>query len=1213
MSAPLLADFEARLAAQTVFDRPVALEAGAGTGKTATLVARIVAWCVGPGWDEAGAAEPDDGEVAGRVLEGVVAITFTEAAAAEMAARVAATLAELQRLEPLPEDPRAALLPGLYRGALQAPAAEIHRRAGALLTQLERLRVSTIHAFARSILARYPVEAGVRPGFEVDADGSAVRDLVEEVVGATLPPAYGSREPAVLQLAEAGFGPAEITEAVLTLDAAGVPAGRLEHDPFEETSLQRLLQQLRTLLLQCGPDAAEYSKQTKKRTKKVGAGGQLLDAVIWELEHLDAGTSLERVRAIAELANDPSLANGWGKLKEWAGGALNNPKPQAVSEEEFSLRISEALPLLEICQHMDPGLYRAAAAVYGPILRRVEAEKGRRGVLGFGDLLRRARALLENFPEIRREIRREIRQLLVDEMQDTDPEQARIVELLAVEHDGGPLPCLFLVGDPKQSIYAFRGADFSAYRRLVGAIEKADQGRVERLTVNFRSVPPILAEVEQVMAPLMDEGSELQAPFQPLEPCPHQRSNPGFEDGGRRPVEHWVVVPPKSRETGRMSTELAAEREAEAVARDVAELHRRHGVPYEEMAILMRSSTHLDAFLENLRRLGIPYQVGRDRSYYRTREVAESMALLRVVLDPTDIQAFLAVLRSVFVGVPDAALVPLWREGLPRLAASLRGPDLDPELERALAHAAHVVDRDVQPRLPKPGLGPLAAWPRALLHFLQSLARLRASFRNDPPDRFLERLRHEMLPEPLAAARYPGAYRLANVERLLLELEEALERAPDPARLLAWLRRLGRERPDQASARPRSDLAGVRVLTVHGAKGLGFDHVWLVRTGGAPGNRHRASSTAALRNPLKDEWALTLAGVPAPEWAETTAVRDDMEKAEAVRVLYVALTRARRRLVTVNTPKYSKKSDWHAEPGSQLELLSGRKGGWWMDPEDVKAANTFKQGPVLWRLIDKAAEEPLPPTAPPEPSAPRPTVERCQSDLARLESRRRRAEARQERPWDAPMSREAHRELGEAVAAAVEGAETPEGETAVPGAPVTRDVATAVGTAVHRVLEHFDLEAADPDAELERRRGEAEAWLAVAVADIPAARERLAGLLESVRTGPLWARWLGLKPHVLARELPVLLPPKEDDGPVGALTGRVDLVYLDPETCAPVVVDYKTDDPQMIEERTAVYAAQLAFYAEAVWRALDLPTRPRTELWFLAAGRVVRVQEAGRT
>ena len=169
------ADARAREAAQTSFGRPLLLVAGAGTGKTAALVARIVAWSLGRGWEEAEralserprpagapAASRAPESVAARVLERVVAITFTEAAAAEMASRVADALSGIATGEP-----PAWILPD----ALPADEASRVERAAALLVALDRLVVCTIHAFCRRVLSRNPVEAGLHLAFAVDADG----------------------------------------------------------------------------------------------------------------------------------------------------------------------------------------------------------------------------------------------------------------------------------------------------------------------------------------------------------------------------------------------------------------------------------------------------------------------------------------------------------------------------------------------------------------------------------------------------------------------------------------------------------------------------------------------------------------------------------------------------------------------------------------------------------------------------------------------------------------------------------------------------------------------------------------------------------------------------------------------------------------------------------------------------------------------------------
>jgi ATP-dependent exoDNAse (exonuclease V) beta subunit len=160
----LAADRSARTAAQGEFERPLVVEAGAGTGKTATLVARILAWCLGVGWDRAAVEEaqtlarqgkpgpPDAERIAATVLDGVVAITFTEAAAAEMAARVAEALA-LTLDGGCPQ--------GFDASAVQADPGEHQARARALLVALDHLTVCTIHAFCRRILASFPLEAGL--------------------------------------------------------------------------------------------------------------------------------------------------------------------------------------------------------------------------------------------------------------------------------------------------------------------------------------------------------------------------------------------------------------------------------------------------------------------------------------------------------------------------------------------------------------------------------------------------------------------------------------------------------------------------------------------------------------------------------------------------------------------------------------------------------------------------------------------------------------------------------------------------------------------------------------------------------------------------------------------------------------------------------------------------------------------------------------------
>jgi len=168
----------------------------------------------------------------------------------------------------------------------------------------------------------------------------------------------------------------------------------------------------------------------------------------------------------------------------------------------------------------------------------------------------------------------------------------------------------------------------------------------------------------------------------------------------------------------------------------------------------------------------------------------------------------------------------------------------------------------------------------------------------------------------------------------------------------------------------------------------------------------------------------------------------------------------------------------------------------------------------------------------------------------------------------------------------------------------------AAGGAVHRALEEWDL-AADPRKEAGRQRSLLPVYLAALVEGDELERSLpVAGsLLDIFAAGPLLARLQGLKDHLVARELPVLLPPGEGDhSPVGVVSGAIDLLYRDPRDGTIVIADYKTDEVETDEEiqsRAGVYAPQGALYTRAIQEALELDEAPRFELWFLRVGRVV--------
>ncbi|MBI4914476.1 MAG: UvrD-helicase domain-containing protein [Acidobacteria bacterium] len=1188
------ADAAARVAAQREFASPMVLEAGAGTGKTAALVARAVTWCLGPGWESAASAasalQPaagTDEATAARVLEGVVAITFTDAAAAEMAERLAEALARLA-VGDVPV--------GVAEAELTVTGPERARRARALLVALDRLQVGTIHAYCRRLLARFPLEAGVHPAFTVDADGSLREAVARDVVEAGMREALaGEPDAGLVALAAAGIGPAGLAAALVELLAEAVEPEALAADPFTP----EVAGGLRDALLAALRDFEEAGAGALTSVKGANAVAPRAIAALRALADTAAVTPADvaGLDMLCAAAGDGERLDAGARLAKWGRGEPTGAEANALGESAAAVcaaagRLATALGHLRSLQ---PVLYGHARTALSGLLAEAHRELTRRGVVGFQALLRDARNLLCSHDGIAARLRSEMRQLLVDEFQDTDPAQCDVLRVLAL--DGEVRPGLFLVGDPKQSIYGWREADLESYERFVRGLESTGRTR-QRLSVSFRSAPPILEEVERRLAPVMLEDPGVQPPFQPLVPCVEKERAEGFRRDPWAPIEYWVcwdAAPGGDGKSPRTVNAVGEEIEADWLARDLRALHDRSGVAWSEVGVLLRSFGNVETVLRALREAGVPYAVERDRSYYRRREVIEAAALVQTILDPGDHLALVTWLRSAQAGVPDAALLDLWLGGLPGLLTELAGPD-PVRLERVRALA-----RGVAAGLPTeeiPGLDGVRGWEEGLAAAVSRLAGLRAAFRHDSAAAFVERVRVESLIEATEAARFLGAWRLANLDRFFRQLEQSLEAAGgDVTEVLRALRLAIAEEREAEEATPREAAAdAVRVMTIHKAKGLDFSHVYLLQAHKQPGKGHdRPNQVARMPGGAVE---LRLLGAPSPGWVAVEERRRRVEAAERVRTLYVAMTRAKERLVVSGSwPQGGRNA-----AGSHLELLLRSWDG--EAPEAIHRRLVEAGG---WDAVIDGARWVFPSLAPktaavaarddevalPEPDE----IERQAGRLARL---REEAGTRMARRYGGPASAEAHRLLRE---------RHEEDEPRSRRRDVERDgaagAATAAGSLVHGVLERLEL-GGDPAAALGRARRGLEALVdprpaenvrAVAVA-------RAGETLDRFRASRLWDAFSAIAPHVVARELPVLLLPDEDVGPVGFVAGTIDLLYRDPATDRLVVADYKTDEVAgaALEERALSYASQGQAYVRAVQEALALPNPPRFELWFLHAG-----------
>ncbi len=1215
------ADRAARERAVREFDQPVVLEAGAGTGKTTTLVARVVTWAAGPGWQAArercaeDSADPQPERIARRVWSGLVMITFTEAAAAEMASRAGQALEALAL-----GDLSAPSLTGVARDLLP-PGPELEVRASALVEAVDQLQALTIHGYCARLLRAHALSSGLHPAFEIDGEQEHSEEVVREVVEGWLAELFGSGSRTNSVEAEAsralirrGCGPETWVAAVLDGLSAGVDPAELEGDGAAswEAGVDELdadlIRAAEGLVAAVGPAFAGFKPSDKFAC---------LLADVRAL--LEPGVDRERRIALAAELVEVRKGQLGDLIKQDAKDAVT----EALGPEGLAPAAAAAETLREQAKQagkLDRELHLAGRRVLRALLERARERRRQLGVLTYDDLLTESVRLLTHAQggEVLARVRADLDQLLVDEFQDTSRVQCELVRLLAFGRGGDSAavrgPGLFLVGDPKQSIYAFRGAELRAYRGFKDSLPGGEQV-VSTLSVNYRSSQAVLDEVERLVEPCMEALPGLQPPFQPLIACESPGDATqlpatlgGTVDGapGVRPVELWNAVGVE----GPLSADAAVRLEAEAIAEDLLRL-RDAGVELSDCAILLRSMPQVSVFVDALKRRGLPFTVGKDRSYFRRREVAEAVALLRCLVDPSDALSLTAFLRSSAVAVPDMALAALLRSGFAGQSVQLfgEGVAVDEAIRRWVSMARSAVERS--PLFKEAGLDRLGDWSRSLDQGLRFLARWRERLGLLDVSRWLAGLRRELAFESGEATRFLGAYRAANLSRLFEELEHEVEaRGGD---LLGTARRLQRQLKgdrDRNDARPEGGGdPGVQLMSIHGSKGLGFRCVYLAQLqkgrNFSAGEAHGFQRTSSA---VDGGWALKLFGSPSPQWCRTESEHALIEAAERVRLLYVALTRAKGRLVlSAGWTKDLKAQGWARADGLG-HLIANRLRFDPVAPERTElpaAAGHECQGDaagVLWKRYSQVAPEDAAVDDGHEID-----LDRARSDAEQLASLAEQAAERRARPLVAAASSDVHAALDRQRVEQPDRWRDERGAAAIPErfGSTAAESARLAGTAIHQLLERWDGSAAALDLVHASLREELISLVAEAPAE--ACLARFDDLVERLRGSQLGARFAQLQDRIVARELPVIVPGEGPGsaGPTGAWTGSIDLVHTDGD--AWVVVDYKSDavDEAELDERAAVYRPQLERYGRALQGALGLPAAPRLELWFLHSDRRV--------
>ena len=1044
--------------------------------------------------------------------DAVLAFTFTDKAAAELRQRIRTELT--RRAE---------------RGS---------ERAATVLAGIGGAWITTIHGFCNRVLAAHPVAAGVDPGFRVlDAPEAAraAREAFDDALVEFLTDGDAARE-----------------ETVAAYDVEGLRGMVVAiHEELRSRGVER-------------PELPEPPPVDPEAAIR-----KAVDAARECLEELKE--------------NDPKR-----ELPERALARLGAPGPAPTLDELLSLSTpSKAKALAPYKEAIEAAIARTAEAGEGgtvyrhlaELLRhfaaRFEAAKERRAGIDFEDLQILAARLLER-AEIGEHYRGRFRQILVDEFQDTNRLQLRLIEALR-----GPKTELVVVGDELQSIYGFRHADLEVFRRHREEIDRRADAELMRLSGNFRSRPEVVGAVN-----LFGEAL-LGAAYNPL------RVGVTGSDPVTRAVELLLTARDDWDEDGIElepaidgATPLNCLAEARAVAERLREL-ADEGVPRGEMVVLLRAFSHLDAYEDALERAGLrPYVVG-GRGYWSQQQVADVCALLAVIANPLDDHALFGALAS-----PACAVAPdtLW---LLRAAAGKRR-HIWPAVEIA-ANAGSVVPLSGQTgqrnhATQDAGLAEperLDDIPESERELLATFVARIAALRERGPRLSLPELIEAAVTETgydLAVLSRPaGEARFANVRKMArLAAESEQREGRDLRGFLDFLAARAESDAEAQAATAAEGHDGVRIMTVHNAKGLEFGVV------AVPDLSRRLlgagrSPLLALGREEQPRVGLRLVRLGSPkidlfEYGALCEEAAEREAEEELRLFHVAATRARERLIVSGVV--------NPNPGKETK---GR--------------------PVIERLVETLGvprdEDSTVPVAPP---APRPDLEAelAPSEIAvrvNLPSPERAAELRTLRRRAA-----AARELGEGPPPLVERQpptvpSRPLSYTAISaykecpyrfymervlglarideGAPSDEltlsdpEERTARGAAVHALLEWSQANGwAEPSLDLAERHAVANGLDAKAGAE----------LLEPVRQwicSPLRDQICAEATRVRA-EVPLLLGIGET-----VLRGSIDLL-IEREGAPPLVLDYKTDrlgatDPA---ERAAHYGVQRSIYALAVAEAL---------------------------
>lgn len=1147
-----LPDEEARQRIACDLSHSLVVVAGAGTGKTASLVRRVVNLVR-----------------SGAPLGELAVITFTEAAAAELRLRLAdALVAEAQKD---PSDP-----------VLGRAAAEVDEAA-----------ICTLHAFAQRMLLEHALAAGLPPGFDVLDDMAERSDFETRLAAFT----------------DALFDDAEAEAMLLRGFVLGLNEGPMTDlawclhrhwDRLEDGGLARIEQHRPDASAHSGSDATAVLEALDRALVMAPWCTSDFDHLLVHLHDklapardLLSGVAHDELAALPLLVRLPSFACGNGRSENW-GERLYEVRAACTAAEATRQDLLSAARAPLIAELS----YRLARFTVHSAAQRVAD-----GRLTFHDLLVHCRRLLRQDDAARKALRQRWRWLLVDEFQDTDPLQVEVAARLASAVDGSAdlaqvrPGALFVVGDPRQSIYRFRRADIDLFAGVC-----RDIGDEVVLESNFRSVPGIVRFVNTVFTHLFGPSAEPgQAAHHPLEA--QRRALPTAVESGHVQLTLEGIGPPPAVVHPLVELQPVVVLGGPVPDATVAEVRRAgarqlaaalttavtEGWPvsdpddpsalrplrWRDIAVLIPTRNSLPSLEQAFEEDEVPFRLEGAALLWGSDEVRDVRCALAAADEPSDAVSVLAALRSAGLACGDDDLVT-WHSG---------GGSWDPRSPVP----AHLADHPV-------------ATAMAVLADLH-----RRRWWSDPS---------QMVETAMAELH---SFELAFARRRPRQHWDRLLWLSDQARLfddtmggslhdfLRWaeLQAEGDGRSSRLGP-PDADDDAVRVMTVHGAKGLEFPMV--VVTGLERDESSGFRPDAVL---WQADGSMEIGAgkeLRSPGYEQAAAAERILDRQERIRLLYVAMTRARDHLVLCLHHK-ARNGNADSSQAAALEslcrqypLLWRRMPGPAASPSVSVAPGSVSLAPrsVLASAAPSIGGGPVGEAPEPEGEAPEDAVRSWTEALEAFSRRRAESLARGRAVPVVTASALAH---APSAGPGLREPTTPPGPTPDDGFTGWRtasapagggEIALDVGRAVHAVLSALDLstgrDATGTDvASLSRQRAD--------VFGVPDHAREVARMVEGALSSSA-IRQAAARRHHKEVYLSMALGAEDSDG---LFEGFADLLVEDTEGL--VVIDYKTDGLQgagALSEAARRYTPQLAAYALAAEAATGRPVRKAT-LLFLAA------------